>query len=105
MLSLYMDQHVPAAITAGLRQRGVDVLTAAEDGASQLDDDALLDRATALSRVLFSLDEDLLVIAHERQKNAQEFGGVAYAHQMAISVGQAVRDLELLAKILDPDDM
>ena len=33
------------------------------------------------------------------------FSGVVYAHQLGISIGQAVRDLELIAKILDPDDM
>ena len=32
MLSVYMDHHVPAAITEGLRSRGIDVLTAFEDG-------------------------------------------------------------------------
>jgi hypothetical protein len=57
-----MDVHVKAAITAGLRQRGIDVLTAQEDGANRLDDDRLLERATALQRVLFSQDDDLLVI-------------------------------------------
>lgn len=31
-LALYMDQHVPLAITVGLRLRGIDVLTAFEDG-------------------------------------------------------------------------
>lgn len=31
---LYMDAHVPFAITAGLRLRGVDVLTAQEDDAA-----------------------------------------------------------------------
>ena len=31
-----MDHHVPRAITNGLRLRGVDVLTANEDGASEL---------------------------------------------------------------------
>ncbi|AFY30690.1 hypothetical protein Cal7507_0188 [Calothrix sp. PCC 7507] len=30
---LYMDVHVPQAITDQLRRRGVDVLTAHEDGA------------------------------------------------------------------------
>jgi Domain of unknown function (DUF5615) len=100
-----MDQHVPSAITAGLRQRGVDILTADEDGTAALDDDLLLDRATLLGRVLFSQDEDLLVIAHQRQQTGREFAGVVYAHQLAISVGQAVRDLELIAKALDPDDM
>src|SRR5579884_1049821 len=43
-LALYLDQHVPRAIATGLRLRGVDVLTAFEDGASDLDDPALLDR-------------------------------------------------------------
>lgn len=60
-----MDHHVPSAVTAGLRVRGLDVLTAGEDGSAMLDDDALLERASSLGRVLFSQDEDLLVIAHQ----------------------------------------
>ena len=44
-ITLYMDHHVPRAITAGLRNRGVDVLTAYEDNTHELDDPALLDRA------------------------------------------------------------
>jgi hypothetical protein len=51
-LALYMDQHIPRAITTGLRQRGLDMLTAHEDGADQFPDDLLLERATALGRVL-----------------------------------------------------
>ena len=51
-LALYMDVHVPRAITNGLRRRGVDVLTAQEDGAAEFDDPSLLDRATALNRAL-----------------------------------------------------
>jgi len=105
MVTLYMDQHVPAAITVGLRLRGVDVLTAADDGSSMLEDEALLERATSLGRVLFSQDEDLLAIAQQRLRAGREFGGLVYAHQLAISIGQAVRDLELVSKVLDPDDM
>lgn len=104
-LSLYMDHHVPSTVTAGLRQRGVDVLTATEDGADSLDDEALLLRATNRGRVLYSQDQDLLAIAHAWLKAGRDFAGVAYAHQLAISVGQAVRDLEVLAKALDPADM
>jgi hypothetical protein len=37
--------------------------------------------------------------------SGHDFAGVAYAHQLKISIGQAIRDLELLAKALDPDDM
>ena len=68
MLFLYMDHCVPGPITVGLRQRGVDVLTAEEDGTKQLDDDDLLDRASSVGRILFSQDKDLLAIAHERQQ-------------------------------------
>jgi len=53
-IRLYMDVHVRRAVTNGLRLRGVDVLTAQEDGASQMDDGPLLDRATELDRVLFT---------------------------------------------------
>jgi len=42
-IHLYMDHHVPRAITDGLRARGVDVITAFEDGTSELDEIGLLD--------------------------------------------------------------
>ena len=104
-LSLYMDHHAPSAITAGLRQRGIAVLTAAEDNADTFEDEELLERATSLGRVLFSQDQDLLVITHQWLTAGKDFAGLVYAHQLAISIGQAVRDLELLAHALEPEDM
>jgi hypothetical protein len=44
-VALYMDVHVPAVITRALMMRDVDVITAQADGATRLDDAALLDRA------------------------------------------------------------
>lgn len=55
-----MDVQVPLAITEGLRRRGVDVVTAQEDGSGLLEDPELLDRATVLGRLLFTQDEDFL---------------------------------------------
>lgn len=103
-LALYMDVHVPAAITRGLLLRGVDVMTAQLDGAARLDDDRLLDRATELGRVLFSQDEDLLAEATARQRHGQHFAGVIYAHQFAMTIGRAVQDLEILAQAADPEE-
>lgn len=100
-----MDVHVPAAITTGLRRREVDVLTAQADGATQLPDDTLLERATTLGRVLVTQDEDLLAEAERRQRGAKSFGGVIYAHQLRITIGQCVNDLELMAKVYEPADM
>lgn len=62
-IALYMDHQVPIAITNGLRLRGIDVLTAYEDGAHELADPDLLDRAGAYRRVLFTRDDDFLVEA------------------------------------------
>ncbi len=55
-IRLYMDHNVPRAITNGLKLKGVDLITAYEDGSSQLDDTELLDRASKLERVLFTRD-------------------------------------------------
>ena len=53
---LYMDVHVPSAITDQLRRRGVEVLTSLEDGTTELPDDQLLERVRALGRLLFTQD-------------------------------------------------
>ena len=52
---------MPVSIANGLRIRGIDVLTAYEDGRHELDDPALLDRAVELNRVMFSRDDDLVI--------------------------------------------
>jgi hypothetical protein len=105
MLRLYMDVHVNAAITAGIRRRGIEVLTAQEDGSRQLEDTELLDRATALEHVLFSQDEDFLAITRQRQISGVLFAGLIYGHQLAATVGKYVLDLEVVCKVLEPEDM
>ncbi|HJZ91769.1 MAG TPA: DUF5615 family PIN-like protein [Gemmataceae bacterium] len=57
-IAYYMDEHVQTAITRGLRHRGVDAPTIQEDGLLHADDEAILDRAIALGRVVFTRDED-----------------------------------------------
>jgi hypothetical protein len=42
MIRLYMDVHVRREVTVGLRIRGVDVLTAQEDGAARFADAELM---------------------------------------------------------------
>lgn len=104
-LAFYMDQHVPRAITLGLRLRGIDVLTAYEDGAGKLDDAALLDRANELGRVLFTRDDDLLAEAATRQRAGRRFCGVIYIHQFWSSVGRCVQDLAIIGEAGKPADL
>ena len=103
-LALYMDVHVPAAITRALRRRGVDVLTAQEDGNARLPDPALLDRAAELGRIVFTRDSDFLAEGVRRQRAGHPFATIVYAHQQYVSVGRCVSDLEMIASTSTPDE-
>jgi hypothetical protein len=94
---LYMDVHVPSAISEGLRRRGVDVLTSQDDSTREAEDEVLLMRATSFDRVLFTQDEDFLKLAPIWQARGTRFIGIAFAHQMGASIGRLIEDLELLA--------
>lgn len=104
-LALYLDHHVPKAITVGLRLRDVDVITAHEDGAGELGDSELLNRAQQLQRVLFTQDDDFLVEATRRQRENIPFQGVIYAHQLQVPIGVCIHDLEMIAKTGEPADL
>lgn len=104
-IALYMNEHVPRAITIGLRMRGVDVITAQEDKTTGISDPKLLNRAAALQRVLFTYDDDLLAEATRRQRKGISFCGVIYAHPLHISIGTCVHDLEIIAKAGEPEDL
>lgn len=104
-LAFYMDVHVPRSITRSLIDAGFNVLTAQDDGCSRMSDPDLLDRASALGRILFTRDEDLLAEASRRQQADLPFCGVIYAHQLRVTIGQCVRDLQLLAECASASDM
>lgn len=78
-LAFYLDHHVPAAIADGLRQLQIDVLTVAEDGNADWDDERLLERALELERVVFTQDRDFLVLAARWQQSRREFAGMVTA--------------------------
>jgi hypothetical protein len=103
-LRFYMDHHIPEAVTAGLRRLGVDCATALEDGRSREAGSNLMMRALELDRIVFSMDEDFLTIASEWLRASRNFAGVDYAHQLQITIGQAIRDLHLMSEVLETSD-
>lgn len=104
-VKLYMDEHVPSAVTVGLRVRDDEVLTAQEDGMDHQADPALMDRAMALGRVIFTSDTDFLREAHRRQREGLSFSGVIFARQGRLSIGAIVRDLHLIAECATADEL
>ena len=103
-VGLLTDVHVPLAVTRGLKRRGIDVLTAQEDGAATLPDGSLLDRAAELGRVLFTQDEDFLIEVATRRKSPLPHATVVYGHQFE-PIGVCVSDLEIILKSLLPDEI
>ena len=87
IVKFYMDVHVPRAVT-----------TAQQDGSGALSDNVLLLRAAFLGCIMVSQDDDMLREGARFQHEGIEFPGVVYAHQMAVSIGQMVEDLTLIAK-------
>ena len=103
-IALYMDVHVPQAIITQLRRRGVDALTAFDDATLELPDDQLLLRTTQLNRVLFTQDIRFRVLAETWQKEGKQFSGLIFGHQLGGTIGQFVKDLELIAQASEPDE-
>lgn len=103
-VGLFFDVHVDAAIAAQLRLRQVDVLTAQEAGVERFSDDRLLDHATQLVRPIVTHDLRFQAMAEAWQLQQRPFSGLIFAHLMRVSIGQCVRDLELIAHATDPQD-
>lgn len=99
-----MDVHVPGPITEQLRRRGVDVLTAQEDGHDTAADERILERATELHRVVFTQDVLFRVLAEDWQRQGREFAGLLFGPQLRGTIGQYVEDLELIAAASEPDE-
>lgn len=95
-----MDEHVHPAVTAGLQRRGANVLTAQEVGLIDTPDADHLRFAKEQGRVIFTQDSDFLRL----HAAGFDHAGIVYVRQNT-PVGQIVRGLMLIFRILAPEDM
>ena len=102
-ISYYFDAPVNRAIANGLRFKGVDVLTAQEDGFGKASDEEILKRAAELSMPLVTTDHDFLVLAAEWQKVGRPFPGIIFL-KPGLSIGYVVEELEFFAKAGELED-
>lgn len=104
MIALYLDENVEGQIVRGLRSRGIDLITAEEEGYRGTPDPVVFDRANALGRVVFSRDQDFLREARRRLESGENFVGVIYAHKRRVSLGRCIEDLEYMMLAGIPED-
>lgn len=63
-----------------------------------------MEHANSLGRVLFTQDIRFKALAESWQNEGKIFAGLIFGHQLHGSIGQYIRDLELIAKATDSTD-
>ncbi len=99
-IKFYMDEHVPMAVTHGLRRRGVDVLTAQEADMLSATDEEHLAVALSYQQTIFAQDADFLRLHVKGTSHA----GITYAPQQ-MPVGDIIRGVMLVFEVLEPHEM
>ena len=59
----------------------------------------------ALYGTQFTRDDDLLAEAVSRQRNNRRFHGVVHAHQLHVSIGRCIKDLQIISEAATSDDV
>ena len=97
---LYADEQIARAVVRGLRERGVDVLTAAEAGLLGASDEKHLALARNQGRVILTQDDDFLRL----HAAGVEHAGIVYAAQ-GTRIGDIIRGLMLIHDLLEAEEM
>jgi hypothetical protein len=101
LIGFYLDQHIPAPASKGLRRHGVEVLTAQEAGRCGLPDREQLEFATAQQRVMVTFDPDYLAL----HQSGIQHSGIAWCPAQKYNIGQLIQALLLIHGVLDRNSM
>ena len=91
-VKFYLDENVHRyhAVAAGLKRRGIDVYTVIDANLRTASDEQHFAFAQSSGRVIFTHDDDILVLASQVKHHA----GIAYCELHARSIGQIIQGLE-----------
>jgi predicted nuclease of predicted toxin-antitoxin system len=100
-IRFHLDEHVAHAVADGLRRLGIDVTTTTDAGLLGATDAEHLHFGLIQQRVIFTEDDDFLVLANAGAGHA----GLVYCHQNSSSIGRVIKSLDLIWEIYEPDEM
>jgi len=103
VIALYSDESVDHRVVQGLRRRGVDVLSAADEGLLGASDEDQIRHAVDSSRILLTSDVDHLVLARRWSEEGKPHRGIVFLHQRRLTVGRAIFGIDALVRAV-PDD-
>lgn len=101
-MRIYADENIERSIIEGLRRRGIEVLSTVELGYSGKPDEFHIKKASELKCVILTHDIDFLRQASSREVN---HSGIIFTNPENVSIGQCIRKVELIAKVLTGEDM
>jgi hypothetical protein len=64
-----------------------------------------LARAKELGRIVYTNDADFLEIADRWLREGRSFAGIVFAQQQRMGIGKTIDDLEMIAQVLDLENM
>ena len=101
MIRFHLDENVDGVAARAIRDRGIDVTTAAQAGLLSASDEEHLAFALAEHRTLVTHDVDFLKLHAAGTTHA----GVAFGHAEAHTIGELVRSLVLIRECLTEAEM
>ncbi|MEJ2170728.1 MAG: DUF5615 family PIN-like protein [Desulfobacterales bacterium] len=104
-IRIYTDESVDVAIAQGLQRRGVDAFSARDRDKLGLTDEEQLIFAREEKATIFTHDTDFLRIAARWNDEGRTYCGVIYCHQTAYGIGDCIRNLKILATVLNSEEM
>jgi len=99
-LRFYADEHVPQAVTEGVRRRDMDIVTVQEAGLRGEKDEAYLAYAAKAGRVILTHDADFLRLHAAGNTHL----GIVYAGSH-LTIGEIIRGIMLLHDLVSPDEI
>ena len=100
-IRFHLDEQVDPEIAIQLGRRGIDVTTTVEVGLRTCSDESQLDFIRQQKRVIFTHDQDFLIIASRTSNHP----GIVYCKQKTRSLGEIIEGLVLIYEFYSPEEM
>lgn len=100
-IRFHLDEQVDPEIASQLGRRGIDVTTTMEVGLRTYSDQAQLDFVRQQKRVIFTHDQDFLIIA----SRTNDHPGIVYCKQRTRSLGEIIEGLVLIYEVYSAQEM
>ena len=104
-LRFFFDECADEDVAVALRAHRVDVTTTTGLGRKGLTDEEQLTFALDEGRVVYTIDQDFLRLAHRYLEHGRPFAGISYHQPGQRSKREIIEALLLMHQIYEPEDM